>query len=194
MEMAANSIGDRTNGNAGALETEQPLPPTLVAGARVRVRGAAWRLDSLVSHEDCRELHLIDLRAGTRRVLLWPFDRPTLIDDARRLRVVRVKRWREGVSGAMAQAISPCTPRGRLVEGRVLPYQLAPAVAIAEGACRVLLADEVGLGKTVQAGWIVADLLARERDARILVAVPAGLREQWSDELSRRFAIACAAA
>ena len=72
---------------------------------------------------------------------------------------------------------------------RILPYQLAPAVAMAGGASRVLLADEVGLGKTIQAGWIVADLLAREHAARILVAVPAGLRRQWCAELSAWFDI-----
>ena len=58
---------------------------------------------------------------------------------------------------------------------------------MAGGAPRVLLADEVGLGKTIQAGWIMADLVAREPSARILVAVPAGLRRQWRAELSAWF-------
>ena len=65
---------------------------------------------------------------------------------------------------------------------------------MAGGAPRVLLADEVGLGKTIQAGWIIADLIAREPSSRILVAVPAGLRRQWRAELSAWFEIAAIAA
>ena len=57
---------------------------------------------------------------------------------------------------------------------------------MAAGASRILLADEVGLGKTIQAGWIVSDL-AREQDARVLLAVPAGLRRQWARRAVERF-------
>ena len=62
----------------------------------------------------------------------------------------------------------------------ILPYQLEPALAVAGGqAARILIADEVGLGKTIQAGLIVAETLARRGDAHVLVLCPAGLREQW---------------
>jgi superfamily II DNA or RNA helicase len=145
----------------------------------------------VVPHDDCRELHLVDLRDGERRVLLWPFDRPVALDDRPRFETTSLRRWCRGLNGALADLVEPSTPRARLVEGRVLAYQLEPAVAVARGACRLLLADEVGLGKTIQAGWIVADLLAREADARTLIAVPAGLRRQWIAELRRRFAIEC---
>ena len=69
----------------------------------------------------------------------------------------------------------------------VLPFQLAPALAILRGAAsRVLIADEVGLGKTVQAGLLIAALTARGVGERVLIVVPAGLREQWRDELWAR--------
>ncbi|MGH9347592.1 MAG: helicase-related protein, partial [Vicinamibacterales bacterium] len=72
----------------------------------------------------------------------------------------------------------------------LFPYQLEPALAMMRGlACRILLADEVGLGKTIQAGLIVAELVERERDARVLVVTPASLRDQWRDELRDRFAV-----
>jgi superfamily II DNA or RNA helicase len=54
----------------------------------------------------------------------------------------------------------------------------------------VLLADDVGLGKTVQAGLIVAELRARGVADRVLVITPAGLRDQWANELLARFGIA----
>ena len=70
----------------------------------------------------------------------------------------------------------------------ILPYQLEPALALASGlATRILIADEVGLGKTVQAGVIVAEMLARRQDAHVLVLCPAGLRTQWHEELTKRF-------
>ncbi|MFI4970472.1 MAG: RNA polymerase-associated protein RapA [Lysobacterales bacterium] len=52
---------------------------------------------------------------------------------------------------------------------------------------RALLADEVGLGKTIEAGMIIARLLASGRVARVLVLAPASLTCQWFVELLRRF-------
>jgi superfamily II DNA or RNA helicase len=72
----------------------------------------------------------------------------------------------------------------------VLAYQLEPALAIVRGeALRVLLADEVGLGKTIQAGLVLSELRAAGGFTRALVLTPAGLREQWSRELRERFGI-----
>ncbi|HEY6211456.1 MAG TPA: helicase-related protein, partial [Vicinamibacterales bacterium] len=72
----------------------------------------------------------------------------------------------------------------------LLPYQLEPCLAILRGrASRVLLADEVGLGKTIQAGLIVSELSERAGIDRVLILTPPGLRDQWRDELQRRFAL-----
>jgi superfamily II DNA or RNA helicase len=182
--MPANSIGDRETCDDAAPAAVQPLPPGVTPGAMVSVRGSRCQLEAVVAHADCRELHL---RGG--RVLLWPFDRPIAVDERPRARTVGLWRWAAAIGAATADAVDPLAPRSRTGSARILPYQLAPAVAMAGGAARVLLADEVGLGKTIQAGWIVSDLLAREYTARILVAVPAGLRRQWSGELSTWFDI-----
>jgi SNF2 family DNA or RNA helicase len=55
---------------------------------------------------------------------------------------------------------------------------------------RALLADEVGLGKTIEAGLIVAEYLARGMVKSILVLTPASLVSQWQSELSDKFNIA----
>jgi SNF2 family DNA or RNA helicase len=52
----------------------------------------------------------------------------------------------------------------------------------------VILADEVGLGKTIEAGLVLAQLWA-ERKRRVLIAVPAKLRKQWHQELKDKFAL-----
>lgn len=54
---------------------------------------------------------------------------------------------------------------------------------------RAILADEVGLGKTIEAGLILAELRVRGMAGRALVVTPAGLVEQWRDELERKFGI-----
>ena len=68
-------------------------------------------------------------------------------------------------------------------------WQLEPAVAAVNGASRLLLADGVGLGKTIQALLIVSELMARGLARRVLVLTPASLREQWAAEARSRFGL-----
>jgi len=71
---------------------------------------------------------------------------------------------------------------------RLLPYQLEPALAVfRDGVTRLLIADGVGLGKTIQAGLLLLELAQRHESCRALVLAPAGLREQWLAELTARF-------
>src|SRR5215216_513062 len=53
-----------------------------------------------------------------------------------------------------------------------------------------LLADEVGLGKTIEAGLVISQRWA-ERKRRILVITPANLRKQWHQELREKFFLPC---
>lgn len=72
----------------------------------------------------------------------------------------------------------------------LLPHQLYVAHTVAERYHpRVLLADEVGLGKTIEAGMIMQRRLLTGRDQRVLVVVPESLRNQWLVEMRRRFAL-----
>src|SRR3982075_4555809 len=54
-----------------------------------------------------------------------------------------------------------------------------------------LLADEVGLGKTIEAGLDISQRWA-ERRRRVLVIAPSNLRKQWHQELSEKFFLPCA--
>ena len=57
---------------------------------------------------------------------------------------------------------------------------------------RVLLADEVGLGKTVEAGMVLKEYVLRGMAERILILTPASLVGQWRDEMAAKFGIDCA--
>jgi len=69
-------------------------------------------------------------------------------------------------------------------------YQLEP-VARAVDAPRVnlLLADDVGLGKTIEAGLVAQELLLRQRGRRIMIVCPAGLTIKWKDEMAEKFGL-----
>jgi hypothetical protein len=57
---------------------------------------------------------------------------------------------------------------------------------------RVLLADEVGLGKTIEAGMVLKEYILRGMAERILILCPASLVGQWRDEMAAKFSIDCA--
>ena len=70
----------------------------------------------------------------------------------------------------------------------LIPHQLYIAHEVANRyAPRVLLADEVGLGKTIEAGLILHHQLLTERAHRVLIVVPETLVHQWLVEMLRRF-------
>jgi ATP-dependent helicase HepA len=70
----------------------------------------------------------------------------------------------------------------------LIPHQLYIAHEVANRyAPRVLLADEVGLGKTIEAGLILHHQILTERANRVLIVVPETLLHQWLVEMLRRF-------
>jgi ATP-dependent helicase HepA len=69
-------------------------------------------------------------------------------------------------------------------------YQFHPVLQfIQQNSHGLLIADEVGLGKTIEAALILKELIARGEVHRVLVVCPANLREKWRSELRQRFGI-----
>jgi SNF2 family DNA or RNA helicase len=114
---------------------------------------------------------LAGLRAGI------PADRQTsaLVDDA-------VTVWsRPGFDTFLSLPSLRFTP---------FDYQLQAArAALRRMRGRAILADEVGLGKTIEAGLVLAELRLRGLADRVLVVTPAGLVTQWREELERKFGV-----
>ena len=69
-------------------------------------------------------------------------------------------------------------------------YQLDPVVrAIQMPRANLLIADDVGLGKTIEAGMVTLELIIRHRARKILIIVPSALQIQWRDQMRDKFGL-----
>jgi superfamily II DNA or RNA helicase len=170
------------------------IPRSIRPGDLVRVRRARWRIVDVRAYERCDVVTLSavgESPAGVERRVLTPFETIDRLERIHRTRRVRATRWRRACRGLLAADVPPAGLRSA-AHARIdlLPFQLEPAMAVVRGmGSRLLIADEVGLGKTIQAGLIVSELAARAAIDRVLVLTPAGLRDQWAHELGDRFGI-----
>ncbi len=102
----------------------------------------------------------------------------------------RERRYHIRLSTREAEQRLARTPVNGLCGARVdlIPHQLYIANEVASRIQpRVLLADEVGLGKTIEAGLVIHSQLVRDQISRVLVIVPEPLLHQWLVEMKRRF-------
>ena len=184
------------NGCAAAgVVMKQELQQPVQAGDPVRVRGEDWDVAEVAPGDRCVAVTLIGAGTGNRgrrRVLLAPFDRLQRLPARRLPRHVSYRTWLHAARTLLTTTGPADRLRAAAAAGiLLLPYQLEPALAAVRGlATRFLLADAVGLGKTIQAGLLLAELRVRGLAVRSLVLTPPGLRDQWVDELWQRFQIA----
>jgi hypothetical protein len=169
----------------------------LLPGTEVHARGLRWEV---VSSESLGPQTLFRLRGLENAVLgqeldiLHPFEAiQPVIHELRPERAAPLTNWLVYHQAfLLEQALGPhallAVQPGRL---RIEPYQLVPVLrAIRMRRVRLFLCDGVGLGKTVQAGLVLTELIARRLAHRILIVSPAGpLLEQWKTEMSQRFGL-----
>lgn len=111
---------------------------------------------------------------------------PTGFDDPNRFDAfLNAVRW-GAVSSADVRALQAPFRSGIDIED----YQLDPVVrTIQMPRVNLLTADDVGLGKTVEAGLVVQELLIRHRARRVLIICPAALQIQWRDQMRDKFGL-----
>lgn len=107
---------------------------------------------------------------------LHPFNRRLLAED-----LVRVRRPEEREQSAASQRQARIDPNPHQIDAVIFALR-----RLREGGC--ILADEVGLGKTIEAGLVIAQRRA-EGAERILLIVPKSLIGQWQNELLQLFGI-----
>lgn len=181
----------------------QPLPSE---GSVVRVRQRTWLVTgsapsptpagSGVLHLAC----LDDDAAGDELHVLWDHeldaelvpDEPALITPGARLDPPRLfgaylhaMRWNTVTSTDQRLLQSPFRAGVDLK-----PYQLVPLrKALELPRVNLFIADDVGLGKTIEAGLIVQELVLRQRIDRVVVICPPAVSLQWQEEMEQRFGL-----
>ncbi len=159
------------------------------AGTMVEARRRLWSVRAARRRDRLALVHLVarSRQVPATRVLVTPFDRLRPCAPRAAARVSR-RVWMHAL-GALAGEVCPFDVPASAAGASValLPFQLEPLLAMRLGiATRVLIADEVGLGKTIQAALVARDLFDRHPETTALIVAPAGLRDQWREELRAR--------
>ncbi len=137
---------------------------------------------------------------GSELTLAWEVEPGREVLPQTRLPTVTADRWDEPqVLGAFLDAVrwgtvasaDDTTLQAPFRAGITIEdYQLEPvAKALAMPRVNLLIADDVGLGKTIEAGLVIQEMLLRHRARRVVVVCPAPLTGKWRDEMLQRFGL-----
>lgn len=175
-------------------------PEQAKANVRIRVVGAPERTGSIISTEPREQSGVWSVRVlfddGTRRTCF--LENLELLPAHRDITSDILKGQLEGPESLRRNLLHEKL-HGRLSEvmysmdtsnTTFYAYQFKPVVKLLESPTNSLLvADEVGLGKTIEAGLIWTELRAREGAKSLLVVCPPHLITKWKNELKRRFGV-----
>jgi superfamily II DNA or RNA helicase len=164
-------------------------------GSLVRTRGRDWvvvpsdedevlRLRPLSGSEGETIGLLRQLEESAVKESVFPAPEPYKAGD-----FVGSKLLRNAARLSLRSGAGPFRSLGR-ISVRPRPYQFVPLImAMRLDPVRVLIADDVGVGKTIEAGLIARELLDRGEARRLCVLCPPHLCDQWQTELARHFHI-----
>jgi ERCC4-related helicase len=183
------------------------MPPEARAvstGTLVRVRQRTYLVESVLSAEGAAsvvQLACVDDDAqGQRLDVIWDAETDARViragrsalkatthpDDPRTFAAyLHALRW------GCVTSTDPTLFQAPLRAG-IVPksYQLEPLrKALALPRVNLFIADDVGLGKTIEAGLVLQELLLRQRVQRVVVSCPSSVVLQWRDELAQRFGL-----
>lgn len=170
------------------------------AGDRVRLKANPGRIGILGHETDgppARQRMLVNFLDGTEEFFL-----PGALEKVEKKApgpYELIKQGRYGRTNDLRGAITYYRLSGKLANliysmnstnTEFLAYQFKPVLQFLDSPTNgILIADEVGLGKTIEAGLIWTELQAREDARRLLVVCPAMLCDKWKRELAHRFGV-----
>lgn len=152
--------------------------------------GTAQNLVTLTSVEDDAlgdTLRVIwEIEPGARTIEKAGLPKPYAFDPPERLGAfLHAVRW-AAVTDADYQALQSPFRSGITIED----YQLDPVVRTLQmPRANLLIADDVGLGKTIETGLVIQELLLRQRARTVLIVCPASLQLKWRDEMRDKFGL-----
>jgi superfamily II DNA or RNA helicase len=177
-------------------------------GALVQVRGRHWLVEAITPRPAAGDFDLVDLACvdddaqGQLQRVFWQAELDARVldenawarlgadgfDDADVFAAyLHTRRW-NSVTATDATLFQAPFRAGIRIDA----YQLEPLRrALALPRVNLFIADDVGLGKTIEAGLIARELLLRRKITSIVVIAPPSMLPQWHDELEARFGISC---
>ena len=177
------------------------VPLTLAPGARIVVRTEEWLVRRVDPSADGGHLlscdGLSELVRGTSALFLTELEGPIeILDPATTLLTADLSPQYAASLLAIESQRRRSLPNdvsirlGHKAAMNVVPYQLDPALqALRQPRARILIADAVGLGKTLEAGILATELIQRGRSKRILVVTQKSMLTQFQKEWWCRFSI-----
>jgi superfamily II DNA or RNA helicase len=198
-----------------ALGDKDSTPPVPLFGARdaalrpgalVRARHRQWLVLEVSPPADAREqtrvsvVCLDDDDAGRRAELVWERElgakviephneglgKTAGMDDPRAFAAYyRSLLWAKVTAGDASLLQSPFRAGIKLYNHQLTPLRKALALPRAN----LFIADDVGLGKTIEAGLVASELALRQRVDFMLIVCPASVALQWKSEMQRRFGL-----
>ena len=176
---------------------------------KVEIATGSWVVSTNPLHTENGVGVVQQVRKQQAEVIFRPtvFSKPPFQDISRRINIDELRLiksplerlqdgefdppWRFDLR-AQAARLLVCNRDGQLGNARtdLLPHQISVAhKVISSPRRRYLIADEVGLGKTVETGMILYALRQRGQANRVLIVPPAGLTLQWQEEMADKFGL-----
>ena len=159
----------------------------------IRLRDRIWKVRRQIPLGERIHFELLDPANGELLQALCPPEEYETIAEAPPVLSDRARSsWQTWQDRHEALAFSAWgeSQYAALFAGRISPepYQFAPAARLFQLPCpNLLIADDVGLGKTVEAGICILEMMARGRGRRVLLVVPPSLIPQWQSEMMEKF-------
>ena len=173
----------------------------IAPGAHIEVRDAVWRVvrvdQTSTGKAAWRCVGVSEIVRDREALFLEELERKVTVLDPRETNLVRdtSSQHRAGLLyiESLLRDVPPTGPEltvGHRAAMDELPFQLEPAYkALGKLRQRILIADAVGLGKTMAAGVLLSELIRRGRGRRILVATVKSMLTQFQKEMWCRFSI-----
>ena len=187
-----------------SIQTRSDRLPT--TGSRVRIRNSTWKVlqvepDGVANHIHCEGLtgivkgkrsifiDKLEEKFGNGCQVLDPADLNMVLDQSSQFINTRLY-----LEAAFRNTPPPASMKEPMVLGKAaiqdFEFQHEPLkMALQQPRVRLLIADDVGLGKTLEAGLIASELILRHRADRILVVTTRAMLTQFQQEFWTRFSI-----
>ena len=163
--------------------------------AKVRCRNQVWEVIKITDNQDGTfVVRMMPEGDGKPQSFLYPHTpiepMGSAIENLRMGRIDHIDHYRLLTNATRLSLVYEYDKLLSISNSKMVPelYQLMAVKKVMESLRqRFLIADDVGLGKTIEAGLIMQELTARQRGTRVLVIVPASLQDQWKKEMQRHF-------